>query len=344
MLRRWGGRTGWRVAAAALVIGAVAATAVILGRGGEGELTVYSGRSEELIGPLIEAFTEETGIEVAVRYGSTAQLAALLIEEGDRSPADVYIAQDAGALGAVQRAGLFTELDADILDRVDPAYRSREGRWVGVSGRARVIVYNTEAVDNSELPGSVLELTGAKWRGRVAWAPANGSFQSWVTALRVGLGEAAARAWLEAMRANEAIEYPKNSAIVRAVGAGEVDLGLVNHYYLLRFIAEEGEGFPARNHHTGPGDIGTLVNVAGAGVLRSAERSDEAARFLAFMLGERAQRYYTETNGEYPLAAGVASAPRLTPIAELQPPAINLSDLADLPGTLALLRETGVLP
>lgn len=333
-----------RVALAAM--GAALASVLLAAGCGEAdrELTVYSGRGEELIGPLIKAFTEETGIEVGVRYGSTAQLAALLIEEGDRSPADVYIAQDAGALGAVQSAGLFTALDDDVLDRVGPAYRSREGLWVGLSGRARVIVYHTGAVDASELPESILGLTDPRWAGRVGWAPANGSFQAWVTALRVSAGEDGARAWLAGMRANDAVEFPNNSSIVQAVGRGEVDAGLVNHYYLLRFIAEEGEGFAARNYHTGPGDIGTLVNVAGAGVLRTSSNSAEAREFIAFMLSERAQRYYTETNGEYPLIAGVASAANLTPIAGLQPPAIDLSDLADLKGTLALLRETGVLP
>ena len=327
---------------------AVAAGLALLAAGcgddDERELTVYSGRSPDLVGPLLERFAEESGINVQVRYGGTAQLAALLIEEGEQSPADIYIAQDAGALGAVQAAGLFADLDDDVLELVPAAYRSREGQWVGLSGRARVLIYNTDALDPSELPASILELTDPKWRGRVAWAPANGSFQAWVTALRVGVGEEAARAWLEGMKANEAAEFPNNTSIVAAVGRGEVDIGLVNHYYLLRFVAEQGEGFPARNYHTGPGDIGTLVNVAGAGVLKTSERSDEAREFLEFMLGEEAQRYYAETNSEYPLIAGVASAAHLTPIAELQPPDIDLSDLADLEGTLRLLRSAGVLP
>ena len=336
----------WRLVSIGVLAVVAGAALLAAGCGGDGEreLTVYSGRSPDLIGPLLERFTEETGINVNVRYGGTAQLATLLIEEGDRSPADVYIAQDAGALGAVQAAGLFADLDDEVLELVPPAYRSREGQWVGLSGRARVLVYNTDTIDPTELPTSILELTDPKWRGRVAWAPANGSFQAWVTALRVGEGEEAARAWLEGMKANDAVEFPNNTSIVAAVGRGEIELGLVNHYYLLRFLAEQGEGFPARNYHTGPGDIGTLVNVAGAGVLRTSERGDEAREFLEFMLGEEAQRYYAETNSEYPLIAGVPSAPHLTPIAELQPPDIDLSDLADLEGTLRLLRAAGVLP
>ena len=178
----------------------------------------------------------------------------------------------------------------------------------------------------------------------MAWAPTNGSFQAWVTALRVSEGEDAARAWLEGIKANEPAEFPNNVSIVAAVGRGEVDVGLVNHYYLHRFLAEQGEGFPARNYHTAPGDIGTFVNVAGAGVLRTSERSDEARRFLEFMLGEEAQRYYAETNAEYPIVPGVPGTAGLTPISDLEPPAIDLSDLADLEGTLRLLRSTGVLP
>ena len=332
----------------ALLIACVAAAAAMLaascGDDGDQRLTIYSGRSPELVGPLLERFAEETGIDVGVRYGSTAQLAALLIEEGDQSPADIFISQDAGALGAVQAAGLFTDIDDDILERVASTYRSREGQWVGLSGRARVVVYNTEVLDPADLPDSILEFTDPKWRGRVAWAPTNGSFQAWVTALRVSEGEDGARAWLEGMRANEAPEFPNNSSIVEAVGRGEVDAGLVNHYYLSRFLAEQGDDFPARNYHTGPGDIGTLVNVAGAGVLRTSKATDSARQFLEFMLSEEAQRYYAETNTEYPLVAGVEGAPGLRSIADLQPPAIDLSDLWDLEGTLRLLRSAGVLP
>ena len=332
----------------ALLLAGVAAALAFLaascGADGDQRLTIYSGRSPELIGPLLERFAEDTGIDVGVRYGSTAQLAALLIEEGDQSPADIFISQDAGALGAVQAAGLFTTIDDDILERVAATYRSREGQWIGLSGRARVVVYNTDVLSPDDLPDSVLEFTDPKWRGRVAWAPTNGSFQAWVTALRVSEGEDGARAWLEGMLANDPPEFPNNVSIVNAVGRGEVDAGLVNHYYLNRFLAEQGEDFPARNYHTGPGDIGTLVNVAGAGVLRTSDQPDATRRFLEFMLSEAAQRYYAETNTEYPLVAGVEGAPGLRSIADLQPPNIDLSDLWDLEGTLRLLRETGVLP
>ncbi len=310
-------------------------------------LVVYSGRSETLIGPAIERFESETGIEVKVRYAGTAQLAALLLEEGSRTPADVYIAQDAGALGALGAEGRLRTLPSELLDRVAPAFRSPEGAWVGVTGRARTLVYNTDELTETDVPGSVFELTEPEWRGRVAWAPANGSFQSFVTAMRVTQGEERTAEWLRGMVANGAKAYPKNSAIVRAVGAGEADLGLVNHYYLLRFRAED-PGFPAANAFTEAGDPGALVNVAGAAVVRSSRRDAEtlenAHALIASLLSDKAQADFAERTFEYPLVAGVAAPEGLRPLEEIASPEIDLSDLSDLRGTLELLRETGALP
>ena len=312
--------------------------------GNNRELTVYSGRSNELIGPILERFAEESGIEVRVKYASTSELAATLLEEGSRSPADVYIAQDAGALGAVEAAGLFATLDADVLERVAPAFRSHSGQWVGLSGRARTIVYNRKNIDPADLPTSILDFTDTQWKGRIGWAPTNGSFQAFVTALRLTHGEDAARAWLEGIQANDPIEYPKNTPIVAAAGTGEIDVGFVNHYYLHRFLAEEGEGFGARNFYTAAGDVGTLINVAGAAILDSSERQDDAAELLRFLLGDEAQRYFTEETYEYPLVDGVATNADQRSIADLQPVELDLGQLEDLQATLSLLRETGVLP
>jgi iron(III) transport system substrate-binding protein len=314
------------------------------GDDGSESVTVYSGRSRELVAPILERFSALSGVEVRVKYASTSELAATLREEGSRSPADVYIAQDAGALGAVEAAGLLALLDGELLERVPPAFRSAAGRWVGISGRARTIVYNTEQVDAAELPASILGFTDARWKGKIGWAPANGSFQAFVTALRLVHGEDAAREWLEGIRANDPVEYPKNTPIVAAVGAGEIAVGFVNHYYLHRFLAEEGEGFKARNFYTAPGDVGTLINVAGAAILESSDSKDAATALLRFLLGEEAQRYFTEETYEYPLVEGVEANADLRSISELQPVQLDLGRLEDLEGTLRLLRETGVLP
>jgi iron(III) transport system substrate-binding protein len=312
--------------------------------GGGDSLTVYAGRSETLIGPILERFEDETGIDVEVRYGETAGLASTILEEGNNSPAEVYIAQDAGALGALAREGRLSPLPEAILDRVPPEFRSPEGLWVGISGRARVVAYNTEALEESELPASILDFTDAEWRGRIGWAPTNGSFQAFVTALRLVEGEEVARAWLEGIRANEPQEYPNNITALEAVANGEVDVAFINHYYLLQFIAERGEGVAARNYFLPGGDVGSLINVAGAAILNTADDTEDAERLIEFLLSEEAQAYFAEETYEYPLVAGVSADERLTPLAELSQPDIDLSDLSDLEGTLELLRETGVLP
>jgi iron(III) transport system substrate-binding protein len=309
---------------------------------GAGELTIYSGRSEELVGPLIEMFEEQTGIRVNVRYGDTTELAAQILEEGDNSPADVFFAQDAGALGAVSAAGRFEALPDDVLDKVAPAFRSTKGEWVGVSARARVVVYNTEALTEDDLPDSILDLTDPQWNGRIGWAPTNGSFQAFVTALRVLEGEDGARSWLEAMKTNGAQAYENNVAIVEAVANGEIDAGLVNHYYLFRTLAED-PSRPAANKFYSDGDPGALVNVAGVGILDTSDRQSQANAFVAFLLSDEAQQYFASETFEIPLAEGVEPVDGVPDLASLTVPDLDLDQLADLEGTLTLLQEVGVL-
>ncbi|GGI05136.1 iron ABC transporter substrate-binding protein [Egicoccus halophilus] len=305
-------------------------------------LTVYSGRSEELVGEVLAGFEEQTGIPLDVRYGDTAELAATILNEGEASPADVYFGQDAGALGALQAEGRFAALPDDLVELVEPAFSSTTGEWVGVTGRVRVLAYNTETLTEDEVPDSVLELTDPAWSGRVSWAPTNGSFQAFVTAMRVTEGEDVTREWLEGMLANDVQVFENNASQVEAVGRGEVDVALVNHYYLLRFTAEDPD-FPVANKYL-PGDIGGLVNVAGVGVLDSSDQPVEAEQFVAYLLSDDVQHYFgTETNErEFPAVEGV-EATDLPTVEELDPPAIDLSDLEDLQGTLALLQETGAL-
>jgi iron(III) transport system substrate-binding protein len=310
--------------------------------GASEELVVYSGRNETLVGPLIKQFEEKTGTKVQVRYGDTAELAATLQEEGQNSPADVFFAQDAGALGAISRASLASPLPDNLLNRVNERFRSDAGDWVGVTGRARTLDYNTNRVQSGELPQSILDLTDPKWRGQIGWAPTNGSFQAFVTALRVSQGDEKARQWLEGVQANEARVYPNNMSIVEAVSRGEVSLGLVNHYYLERIKAENPET-PVAHHFTT--DVGSLVNVAGIAILQSSQRPQLAQQFVEFMLSEEAQQYYTTETYEYPLVEGVAAPEGLQPLSQIQAryPAVDLSNLSDLNSTLKLMEETGVL-
>ena len=308
-----------------------------------GRLVVYSGRSENLVAPLIERFKQDTGIDVDVRYGGTAELAATILEEGENSPADLFFAQDAGSLGALAQEGRLAALPETVLNQVDARFRSLAGDWVGVSGRARTLVYNTEQLAESDLPASVFDLTGPQWTGMVGWAPTNASFQSFVTALRQISGEDATRAWLEAMLANGVQSYDNNAAIVEAVGRGEILAGLVNHYYLFRFLEEQGESFPARNYFFPDGGADALVNVAGIGMLASSDQQENALVFANYLLDETAQQYFADETQEYPLIAGVPASPLLTPIDQLNLPQLDLSDLSDLQGTLELLQDVGAL-
>ncbi len=220
---------------------------------GDGTLTVYSGREEEIVERLFEQFEEETGISVEVRYGDSAELAATLSEEGDSSPADVFFAQDAGSLGAIAEEGLLAELPQRILDRVDSRFRDPDGRWVGTSGRVRVVAYNTEALSEADLPSSILDFTDPRWKGKIGFPPTNASFQAFVSAMRLTLGEEETRAWLEGIKANEPKLYEKNFQVLEALAAGEIEVGFTNHYYLF-LLKEEQPDAPVANHYLGAGD------------------------------------------------------------------------------------------
>ncbi|HEX2042148.1 MAG TPA: iron ABC transporter substrate-binding protein [Acidimicrobiales bacterium] len=314
------------------------------GGAGDDRLTVYSGRAENLIGPLLEQFGKDTGVDVDVRYAGSSELAAQLAEEGDRSPADVFLSQDAGALGSLARRSLLQVAPAEALSLIDARFRARDNTWVGVSGRARVIAFDPRQVPEDEVPDSVFALTDPRWKGRIGFAPTNASFQSFVTAMRVQVGEDRTRQWLLALKANDPEAYEGNAPIVRAINDGQVALGLVNHYYLHELVKELGrDKVVVRNHFPTDGDPGALVNVAGVGILKSAEHPGAAARFVNYLLTPTAQRFFAEQTSEYPLVAGVAPPPDAPPLATIQSPAIDLADLATLDQTLALLREVGLL-
>jgi iron(III) transport system substrate-binding protein len=314
------------------------------GGGADGdELVVYSGRNQDLVGDLFERYQQETGVRLQVRYGNSADLAATLLEEGDNSPADLFFSQDAGALGALQREDRLAQLPQPLLDEVDRRFRSPEGRWLGVTARARVIAYDRRELGEGELPGSVLDLTGERWSGRVGWAPTNASFESFVTALRRLRGDEAAREWLEGMVANDARAFENNIAVRDAIARGEVDVGLINHYYVAEAIAEEGGDYPVAMHFPPGGDPGSLVNVAGVGILDSSERQEQARRLAEFMLSRTGQEYFAGETKEYPLAAGVRPGADLPPLEQIEQPDIDLGDLADLPRTVEMIREAGAL-
>jgi iron(III) transport system substrate-binding protein len=311
--------------------------------GEETTLTIYSGREEELVGDLLEQFERDTGIELGLRYGDSAELAATLLEEGEASPADVFFSQDAGALGAVAEAGLFQPIDQEILERVDERFRSSDGLWVGTSGRARVAAYNTKVLNDSELPDSIAGFTEPRWKGRVGFPPTNSSFQAFVAAMIVQQGEDATRSFLEGLIANEPKLYEDNSSTVRAIASGEIDVGFVNHYYIYEVAAEDGD-IPVANHFFTNSDPGALINAAGVGALATTDNAEGAREFIDYLTGDPGQTYFAEKTFEYPVVTGQQPSVELKSLAEIQSPDIDLSDLGGtLEPALNLLAEVGLL-
>lgn len=320
----------------------VAGGLVACSGGGSDRLTVYSGRLPELVRPLFEEFADRTGIGIDVRYGDSADLALLIDQEGDKSPADVFISQSPGAIGFLDGKGRLRKLPAAVLDEVQPRFRASDGDWVGLSARARVLVYNPDLVAPGDLPASVFDLTRPKYRGRVALAPTNASFQDFVTAMRELAGEARTKEWLDGMKANEARTYANNLAIVDAVGRGEVAMGLVNDYYLYE-AREQDPGIPARNYFFPGGDVGTVLLVTGAGVLDTARHPADARRLVEFLLSERAQRFFARKTFEYPLVAGVEPVAGKPPLASIESPRLDLDSLGGgLARTRQLIAESGL--
>ena len=305
-------------------------------------LTIYSGRSEKLIGPIIEQFSEVSGVKAEVKYGSTPEVAATLLEEGAKSPADIFIAQDPGGLGAVD--SLLAPLPGDITDPVAARFKSADGKWVGLSGRARVVVYNTDKLSEKGLPDDIWGFTDPEWKGRLGWAPTNASFQTMVTAMIDLWGEEKTAEWLAGIQANDPKTYPNNSSIVLAAESGEIDAGFVNHYYLYRLLAEKGENIPVRNYHPRAGGPGAIIMVAGAGITETSDNKEAAEKFIKFMLSPVAQQYFTGQTYEYPVIEGVVTNRLLVPLADINAPDIDTKELADPEATVKLLREQNIIP
>jgi iron(III) transport system substrate-binding protein len=309
---------------------------------GRDPLVIYSGRDEALIGPLLEEFSETNDIAIDVRYGETPDLALLIAEEGENTPADVFLSQSPGAVGFLANEGLLGELTDEELSAVDARFESDDGRWVGLSARQRVLVYNEDLVDEADLPDSVLDLTDESFAGDVALAPTNGSFQDFVTAMRQIEGEDVTAQWLSDMESNGSPTYADNASIVDAVARGEVPMGLVNHYYNYRKLEEDPDA-PSRNYVFPGGDVGSLLIASTGSIVVDTDKQDEATAFIDFLLSDDAQQFYSDETFEYPLTEGVEPPPDLPPLESLETPAIDLNDLGSLLETARLIEESGLL-
>lgn len=332
-----------------LSIGAVAAAMLfpVLTACGPGEsdaLVIYSGRNEGLVKPILDRLKSVTGGEVEVRYGGSAESASQLLEEGEDTDADLFFSQDAGALGALSEAGRLEKLPQQTLDLVPERFRADDGTWVATSARARVVAYDPRHVKEANLPQSIDDVLDPKWKGKIGYAPTNASWQAFVTAVRVLKGDDYARRWLTEFRANEPQRFENNIAILRAVNAGEVPLGLINHYYFYEKIAEEGaDKVRAKLHFVSGNDPLALVNVAGVGVIKDGNKADAARKAAAFLLSAEAQQYFADGTAEYPVVDGVKPTKHaLPPLSSLNSPDIDLTQLSSLEETLKLLQEAGL--
>jgi len=325
----------------AIAIAGTALAACSSGQADGDKVVVYSGRSESLVKPLFDQFTEQTGVRVEARFGDSAELSAQIAEEGLGTPAQVFFSQDAGALGALTKANMLAPIPGSVAARVPEQYRSAD--WVGTSARVRTLVYDPSRFPKP--PKTVFDLTDSKYAGQVALAPKNASFQSFVTAMRLTEGDERTRAWLQGLTANRAQIFDSNLKIVEAVDAGTAGIGLVNHYYWYIHAREHGgaTNIKVAQEFMAPGDPGTLINLAGVALTKANANSVAATRFLEFLLSQSSQQYFAQKTFEYPVVAGIPGPEGSPALSTLKSPPIKLDDLSDLPATQEMLRQVGLI-
>ena len=339
-------KKSWIIAGAA-VVALIIGGATVANLGTEksdeqvSELTIYSGRSEEFIAPFFADWEQESGIKLNVRYGDSAELAAQILEEGRNSPADLFLSQDAGSLGAVTAAGLFSKLPTGVGAEIESIFIAGDRSWIGVTGRARVFAYRPGSVD--VLPQSVADLTKSAYKGKVGIAPSNASFQAFVTALINEKGETFAESWLNGMKSNDVQIYLKNSAIVEAIDKGKIDLGLVNHYYTWEVSQALGRDIEVENGFFAPGDIGNLVNVSGVGIMATSEKQQAAQDLINYLTSEVAQSKFVEDTHEYSLIPGSKAPASLPELKSIGSPKVDLASLEKVQATQDLLTKVGLL-
>jgi iron(III) transport system substrate-binding protein len=303
-------------------------------------LTIYSGRSESLVGPLFAELEKQVGFPLDVQYGKTAELATRIVSEGAESPADLFFAQDSGHLGILAARDVLAPLPEEVVSPVDPRFRDDARRWVGTSGRLRVMVYDTQQLTPEKLPKRLEDLGDPTYSGMLGWAPTNSSLHAHVSVLRNTWGEERTKTWLEAVKANEPTVYPKNSPQVAAANEGELGIGWVNHYYVHRVPKE---GRRAGIAMFADGDPGNLMMASGIGVVASTDQREQAIALVTALLSEESQTYFAQESFEYPMRSGVPLHPDVAP---LRPEALFDADqkhLTDLGPTRAMLQELGLL-
>lgn len=329
--------------APALALVVVAALGSACGGDDGPSIVVYNAQHEELLEELAPKFTEETGIEVELRHGSDLELSNQLVQEGDASPADVFLTENSPAMSQVEAAGLFETLPADLVEPIPAQFRPESSAWTGFVARSTVLVYNTDLVDEAELPDSLLDLADPEWEGRISFSPTGADFQAIVAAVLELEGEDATREWLEGIEANGTV-YDGNNVVLESVNAGESEVGIIYHYYWYRDQEESGEvSDNSELYFFGDQDPGAFVSVSGAGILASSDHQDDAHEFVEFLVSETGQQALADSYAlEYPLNPAVELEPPVRPFSELEPPSVNVSDL-DSQRVVELMTDVGFL-
>jgi iron(III) transport system substrate-binding protein len=306
-------------------------------------LTVYSAQHESLVRTMLEGFTEQTGIALEFRDANDSELANQIVQEGKASPADVFLTENSPSIDVVDRAGLLAPVDDATLQQVEQQYRPESGNWVGFAARSTVLAYNPADVAEADLPASILDLAAPEWQGRVGIAAGGADFQAIVSAVLALEGEDATRAWLTGLERNAEV-YASNSAVMKAVDEGEIDVGVMYHYYWYRDQAEGGLlGDDAKLHFFGNQDPGAFLSISGAGVLASSDQKKAAQRLVEFLTSAAAQKRLADSSAlEYAVGNGVPSAEALPPLDSLQAPVVDPGTL-NAPLVTELMEDVGLL-
>jgi len=337
---------GLAIAAACAALAAVGASSGVAADSGAraGSITLYSGQHEQTVSKLVADFTKHTGIKVAVRSADEATLANQIMQEGSKSPADVFFAENPPALQVLDEKSLLAAVPAATLGAIPRARSAPSGNWVAISARSAVLDYNTDKLKQADLPRSLMDLASPKWKGRFAIAPGETDFQPLITSIARVRGNAAALTWLKAVKRNAKV-LEDNELIAAAVNKGTVEAGLVDHYYWYRERDEVGAGKThSALHYFAPHDPGMLVDVSAAAILKSSKHSADAQRFLAYLVSKPAQTIIaTSESYEYPLRPGVINHKVIRPLSSIVPARVTATQLGDGKAALAMLQEVGLL-
>lgn len=306
-------------------------------------LVVYSGRGEALVGDLLQQFEQESGVKLDVRYNATAPLATQILHEGSNTPADIVFFQESGYLGLLAHAGLLRPIAPALLQQVDETYRDPGGKWLGTSGRLRVLAYNSEKLAGDDLPETLQDLSDPEWRQQFGWVPSNASMQAHVSALRELWGEQTLKTWLRAVKANLPRQYASNAQIVNAIASNEILIGWTNHYYLYR-LKQQRLDLPVENYNFPPaGKAGNLFIISGAGITASSTKPALAEQLLAFLISEQGQNYFTEQGFEYPTRTDYAVNEKLPDLSTIDLADVPQSVLTNVTPTVVILEELNLL-